>query len=168
MPKSPLNDMAGRMSYQGSGSRSGQNLAKEVLPSFQKILTARRSIRVYDETPIPEQTMQECIWKSILAPSSSNLQPYQLLWIRDPDKKKLVAAACLGQPAATTAAELVVVTARRDLWDTNRKKLIKIMTDDGKKQLPPPVDAYYNKLIPKIMADDFLGVFNFMRRVGFF
>lgn len=159
------------------GVRMGQPESFDLIPSaefaashlasFQKVLRARRSIRVYTGEAIPEATMREILHEATLAPSSSNLQSYELYWVRDPQKKQKLAEACLNQPAATTAGELVVVVARADLWQQNLQKLLGIMTADGKK-LPASVAFYYEKLIPKVMQSDPFGVLNLVRRIAFF
>jgi nitroreductase len=140
--------------------------AQENLAAFQKVLRARRSIRIYTGERIPEASMREILAEATLAPSSSNLQSYQLYWIKDSKKKAEVAAACLGQPAATTAGELVVVVARHDQWRKNLSELLSVMKQNG--ELPPPVKFYYETLIPKVMANDPLGLMNALRRVIYF
>ncbi len=142
------------------------SFAADHLKAFQKVLRARRSIRIYTGERIPETTMRDILEDATLAPSSSNLQSYQLYWIKDAAKKAAVAQACLGQPAATTAGELVVVVARHDLWRENLNELLSVMRKQG--ELPAPVKFYYEKLIPKVMANDPLGISNFIRRVVYF
>ena len=167
MPKSdnPLQDMKGSMGYAGPQENvPSPEFLESALPGFKKPLNARRSIRVYDGKPIPQDIMRDCLKDATLAPSSSNLQPYELYWVKDKEKKKELANACLAQPAATTAGELVVVVARQDLWKTNLSKLLKKLTDEGRKELPAPVNAYYNKIIPRVMKSDFLGFNNLVRR----
>lgn len=141
--------------------------AQKHLKSFQHILNARRSIRVYTGEAIPESVMREILHEATLAPSSSNLQVYEMYWVRDPQKKNHVADACLAQPAAKTAGELVVIVSRPDKAEKNRKMLLQIMTKDGKK-LPESVKYYYEKLIPFAMKTDALGVWNLIRRALFF
>lgn len=138
--------------------------AEANLPAFQRVLLARRSIRVFTGERIPEKAMREILADATLAPSSSNLQSYQLYWVRSAEKRSAVAAACLGQPAATTAGELVVMVARHDLWRHNLKELLQQMTQGGQ-TLPPSVKFYYEKLIPKVMITDPLGLFNIGRRL---
>ncbi len=160
----------------GSRTRAIEAVNPELLPSpafaskhldsFKKVLMARRSIRVYDGERIPEASMREILQEATLAPSSSNLQTYELYWVRDAEKKKALGAACLGQPAATTAGELIVVVARADLWQQNLQKLLTVMKADGRK-LSPSVEFYYGTLIPKIMTRGPLGIFDFLRRVNF-
>lgn len=137
------------------------------LASFQTVVKARRSIRVYTGEPIPEGVMREALKEATLAPSSSNLQTYELYWVRDTERKQLLAEACLGQPAATTAGELIVVAARSDLWQDNLKKLLEIMTA-GDKKLPAAVEFYYGTLIPKLMKRGPLGLFDRIRGLSFF
>lgn len=144
-----------------------REFAASHLESFQKVLKARRSIRIYTGDPVPEAVMREVLKEATLAPSSSNLQTYELYWVRDPKRKKDLAEACLGQPAATTAGELIVVAARSDLWQANLKKLLNVMTA-GDRKLPPSVEFYYKTLIPKIMTRGPLGLMDALRRISFF
>ena len=41
------------------------------------------------------------------------------------------------------------------------------MSNGGSKKLPKSIDTYYNKLIPKVMANDRLGLANLSRKIGF-
>lgn len=161
----PLLEMTDAISYEyNQDERPDESFAETALPGFKQALKARRAIREYDGKPMPEDVMKDCLRDATLAPSSSNLQTFELYWIREPEKKKAVAEACLGQPAATTAGELVVVVARGDLWKINLTKLIDIMTHGGEKTLPGPIDDYYNRIVPLLMRDDRIGFNNFIRR----
>ncbi|MGI9598177.1 MAG: nitroreductase family protein, partial [Acidimicrobiales bacterium] len=114
----PLVEMTGAMNpHLGVEDVPDPGFEETALPGFKQALTARRSIRVFDGEPIPEEVMRDCLRDATLAPSSSNLQPYELYWVRDSTTRTQLAAACLGQPAATTAGELIVVMARRDQWN---------------------------------------------------
>lgn len=151
----------------GNEIRPDENFTETALPGFKLTLNARRSNRIFDGEPIDQEIMRDCLSDAILAPSSSNLQTYELYWVRDGSKKKALIKACLGQPAATTAGELVVVVARGDLWEVNLKKLVNIMTHNGDKPLPKVVDDYYHKITPMIMKTDAFGFHNLMRRINF-
>lgn len=168
MPKTPnpLFKMSHVVSHDDSqAERPGTSFVETALPGFKQALTARRSIREYDGKPVPEEVMRDCLRDAILAPSSSNLQTYELYWARDPGKKQAIAKACLGQPVATTAGELVVVVARTDLWKDHLEKLVDIMTRGGTKPLPGPVRDYYDKIVPMVMRNDAFGFNNLMRRL---
>lgn len=163
-----FSDKSNIKAYISDDLAPSKEMSKDSLKGFKLALQARRSIRIFNGERIPDSEMQDILGDAILAPSSSNLQPYELYWIKDSATKSAVAKACLGQPAAKTAGELVVVVARGDLWKINRDKLVSIMSEDGKKELPPPVKHYYLNLIPKVMSSDPFGLFNLARRLGFF
>lgn len=137
------------------------------LPGFKQALASRRSIRVFDGEPIPEDVVRDCLRDATLAPSSSNLQPYELYWVRDSTTREKLVEACLDQPAAATAGELIVVVARRDQWKTNLDKVWDLMTKGGTVALPEPVDDYYHKITPRLRRTDAIGLDNLLRRVLF-
>lgn len=164
----PLLEMANTKAFDTAEQKApDESFAEIALPGFKRTLIARRSIRVFDGEPIPEAVMRDCLRDAILAPSSSNLQPYELYWVRDSSRRKRLADACLGQPAATTAGEMVVVVARRDLWKTNLDKVWDLMTKHGQQEMPAPVDDYYHRITPMLRRTDALGFDNLVRRVIF-
>jgi nitroreductase len=79
--------------------------------AFQAASRFRRAIRQFDATPIPEEDVYAVLAEATFAPSSGNLQPYELHWVRDPAVKADIAQACNGQKAAATAADLIVIAA---------------------------------------------------------
>jgi len=92
--------------------------------AFQALNQHRRAIRKFNPTSIPEEDIQEVLAEAMLAPSSGNLQPYQLHWIRNANLKAEIAKACHGQQAASTAAEIIVIAAlalpsQNIQWQTN-------------------------------------------------
>lgn len=164
----PFHKLSGSISFLGhEQERPEPSFAETALPGFKQALEARRSIREYDGIPLPETIMKDCLKDATLAPSSSNLQTYELYWVRDVVKKSAIAKACMEQPAATTAGELVVVVARVDLWRSNLDKLINIMTEGGTRPMPEALDDYYRKIVPLLMKTDVLGFYNLVRRVTF-
>jgi nitroreductase len=79
--------------------------------TFCAINGRRRAIREFDGTPLSEGDVRQVLEQTLLAPSSGNLQPYQVHWIRDCATKAAIAAACDGQRAAASAPVLLVVAA---------------------------------------------------------
>jgi nitroreductase len=164
----PLLEMTSTISGRpGEEDVPDETFRDTALPGFKQTLTARRSIRVFDGEPIPEEVMRDCLRDATLAPTSSNLQPYELYWVRDSTTRQRLAEACFDQPATTTAGELVVVVARRDQWKTNLDKMWDLMTHGGSIELPEPVDDYYHRITPRLRQTDALGLGNLMRRVVF-
>lgn len=114
---------------------------------FEKVIRSRRSVRVYTDEPIPEHVMRRCLELAVLAPSSSNLQPWEFYWVRDPENKKRLVRYCLNQPAAATAQELIVCVARLDTWRRNRDLMLQMIADsDGK--FPEVMSDYYRTIVP--------------------
>lgn len=78
---------------------------------FKAMNRQRRAIRDFNSTEISDDDMTAILAEAVLAPSSGNLQPYQLHWISNAETKATIAEACNGQKAAKSAATLIVVAA---------------------------------------------------------
>ncbi|MGB4344677.1 MAG: nitroreductase family protein [Moraxellaceae bacterium] len=110
---------------------------------FRKVVMSRRSVRRFDDTPIPDAVLQDCLDMALLAPNSSNLQPWEFHVIKTPALKKELAVACLNQNAARTAQELVVIVARLETW----KEHCDMMLDNWPEEtVPRVVQSYYGRL----------------------
>ena len=83
---------------------------------FFELINKRRSVRKFKNTKVPESVMRKCLKASLLAANSSNLQPWEFYWIRDPKKKETVVKACFSQNAAKEAKELVIAVSKIDTW----------------------------------------------------
>ncbi|MGI9353779.1 MAG: nitroreductase family protein [Rhizobiaceae bacterium] len=147
--------------------RPNPSFGKSALPGFKKTIQSRRAIRAFDGVPIPQDVMRDCLKDALLAPSASNLQCYEIYWVRDEEKKKQLSDLCLKQPGAITAGDLVVIVSRVDLWKSHLEKLTAIMTDNGKKPLEGPVRDYYENIVPMLMRTDRWGFHNLKRRLMF-
>lgn len=110
---------------------------------FRKVVMSRRSVRRFDDTPIPDAVLQDCLDMALLAPNSSNLQPWEFHLVKTPALKKELAKACLNQNAARTAQELVVIVARLETW----KEHCDMMLDNWPEEtVPKVVQSYYGRL----------------------
>lgn len=134
----------------------------------------RRSVRVFksDETPDPEKVKQ-CIENAVLAPTSSNLQLWEFYHITDKKILDKMTIACLGQNAAKTASQLVVVVTRKDLWKSrakfNANHLKELMGNKSESDYSKREKfalTYYTKLIPTVYTD-FLGIFGWLKYIIF-
>lgn len=138
-----------------------------MLQDFCTVVTSRRSVRIFDKTPIPAHVMEKCLDLALLAPNSSNLQAWEFYWVRSQDKKQQLVEACLSQPAAVHAAELVVCVAKTNTWRQNIKRMISIL----EKSSGPTQKAalkYYSKILPAVYRQGFLNFFGFFKKVSFF
>jgi nitroreductase len=59
-----------------------------------KAIETRRSIRKYQERPIPDDLMKLIFEAGRLAPSAANRQPWAVIAVRNPETKKSAAKAC--------------------------------------------------------------------------
>ena len=125
--------------------------------NFFDVIKNRRSVRKFTGAEVPESIIRKCLKASLLAPNSSNLQPWEFYWIRTYEKKEKIVKACFSQNAAITAKELVVAVARIDTWKRNRNFIIEEYKK--RKKLIPIIDRYYNKLIPFVYYHDRFGIF---------
>lgn len=131
---------------------------------FSKIIGSRRSVRIYDETPVPESVIRNAIDAGLIAPTSSNLQQTEFYWMRSKDKKAQLVAACLGQPAAKTAQELVVIIARTDTWRRNTSDVINQLRASG---APKSAISYYEKIVPLAYNNGPFGLMGLAKRIFF-
>jgi nitroreductase len=130
----------------------------------------RRSVRVYDSTKeIDSGIVKKCIQQATLAPNSSNMQLWEFHHITSQNIIDKITVACLGQSAARTAKQLVVVVVRKDLWKQRAKANFKnLELIYGKKSVSEYSSRekfafnYYKKLIHFLYAD-FLGVFGYIK-----
>ena len=132
---------------------------------FIKVVESRRSVRIYDNSQVKEEDMLKCLELSLLSANSSNLQPWEFYWVKDIDKKNKLIDYCLGQPAASTAQELVVCVARPDNWKINTQIMLDMFKE---KELPQAVSTYYKKIVPLAYNQGFLGLFGFIKKISTF
>lgn len=134
----------------------------------------RRSVRVFDKKiELDTDKVKHCIENAVLAPTSSNLQLWEFYHIIDSDVLEEMTTACLGQNAAKTAKQLVVVVARKDLWRKRAKDNITFLKKSYGDKNPEDYSKrekfalnYYQKLIPSIYTD-FLGILGLMKYMIF-
>ena len=127
---------------------------------FTEVIRARRSCRKYTDQSVPEKVIEQALDEALLAPNSSNMQLWKFYWVNSNAKKEALANACLGQPAATTAQELVVVVADWSQWKRNRNHLIEILK---KNNAPQGSLNYYEKLIPMMYTYGPLSLLGFLK-----
>jgi len=142
--------------------------------TVSEAISYRRSARVYKDEPVDPEHVKQCLVNASLAPTSSNLQLWEFYHITNKDTLNKMAEACLGQNAAKTAQQLVVVVARKDLWRKRAKANIAFLNkvygdqelsnrDAKRKKMAL---AYYGKLIPTLYTD-FLGILGYIKYLVF-
>ena len=133
---------------------------------FFETLEKRRSVRKYLSEPVPREVIDTALSAALLAPNSSNLQPWEIYWVRDAAKKAALVVAAFDQSSASTAAELVVFTARTDTWRRNRSLILEELERRG--SAPRQAIDYYKKIVPLMYAHGPLSLFGLIKRWVFF
>lgn len=132
---------------------------------FVKVVESRRSVRVFKDEAIPEDIIKECLRMALLSPNSSNLQPWEFHWVRSAELKKQLAADCFSQQAAKTASDLIVCVARPSSWKKSQQEIIQEY--QAQKNPPAAVMNYYQKLVPMVYGQGFLGIKGLMKKIIF-
>jgi len=142
----------------------------ETVKALTEIIESRRSIRLFDKSPVPPEVMEKSFDMALLAPNSSNLQPWEFVWVRESQLKAELVKACFSQAAAATAAELVVCIARTKTWKRNCEDMKKQMEQAEAQgtRIPKAAWLYYRKLAPFMYNQGPLGVLGLFKRVIFF
>ena len=128
---------------------------------LKDILNFRRAVRYYAPTPISEEKVRECLRLATLAPTSSNMQLYELYHITNKELLKKLAHACLDQrTAATTAQQMVVFVTRQDKHRAHAKMILDFERGNVQRNSPlerqtkriKDKEAYYGKLMPFVYS----------------
>jgi nitroreductase len=76
----------------------------DVMSAIQK----RRSIRKYKGKEIPREVLTEVLEAARLAPSGANRQPWQLIVVTDPERKKALVPICKDQKFVADCSAFIV------------------------------------------------------------
>lgn len=115
------------------------------LDAFKSVVSSRRSVRIFTDTPISDEVLDDCLRLAMLAPNSSNLQPWEFYVIESIQKRQRANQLCMNQNAAKTANKLIAIVANTHTWRQHAKQIIEQYPS---KPVPKLVKDYYGKLIP--------------------
>ena len=62
-----------------------------------EIIKARRSVRAYQDKPIPDDVLDRLLWAAQWAPSARNVQPWKFIVVKDANLRKQLGEAANGQ-----------------------------------------------------------------------
>lgn len=95
-------------------------------------LKERRSINFFDpERAIPEDEINELIEIASLAPSSLNLQPWEVIVVNDPGKKEILKKCAFDQPKVSEASATLIVIANPNAVEENVDSVLKSWVELG-------------------------------------
>ncbi|MEQ1697955.1 MAG: nitroreductase family protein [Hyphomicrobiaceae bacterium] len=119
--------------------------------AFAKVVRTRRSVRAYLPELIPDSVLDACFELALLAPTSHNLETWQFVDVRNPEKLALLRHYCLDQPPAMQAPTLIVAVARPDYWPKGRRLMLEALAKE--KGAAPELIQKYRTLIPLLLED---------------
>ena len=131
------------MTAQSNNESNESQLHRNHKADFFDVLRSRRSVRVFNGTPVPADVVEQCLELALCAPNSSNLQPWEFHWLKSKEKREQAVPICLGQPAAATAAEIIVCVARTNTWRQARSQMLERFAKDP--TTPESAKTYYQK-----------------------
>ena len=114
--------------------------------AFHRVVAGRRSVRAFLPGPVPREVLDRCLDAARLAPSSSNLQPWEFVIVTDPAVRREADRVCLSQRAVREAPTLVAVVAHRRAWRTRAPLILSTLRARG--LLRKSHERYWGWLIP--------------------
>lgn len=138
---------------------------------FDALVRSRRSMRIYDqEQPFDGLAVQRSLERAVLAPNSSNMQLWEFYRVRDKEKLRVVAKYCMGQKAATTAREMVLVVVRRNLWKKHSRFMLQHYEQYYKEHPEQShrlnrFKKYYGRMMPMYYFQDWFGLWGRVRQL---
>jgi nitroreductase len=85
---------------------------------LSELLRERRATPRFEPTPVHEADLRKIIEAGLEAPSGYNLQPWRFVVVRDPEKRKQLRGAAMGQPKVEEAPVVIVACGDPEGWRT--------------------------------------------------
>ena len=129
---------------------------------FFDTVDERRSVRNFLPDSVAPEVLDRCLDAARKAPSSSNLQPWEFVIIRDPAVRAEANKVCLSQQAAVTAPVLIAVVAHKDTWKRNSTEILRVFDERG--ILRDGQRRYWGRIIPILYRSGPFGLFGWVKR----
>ncbi len=93
------------------------NLARQTAEKkLSDAIQERRATQHFESTPVPDEDLERILWAGMEAPSGYNLQPWRFIVVRDPEQRRRLREAAMGQPKVEEAPVVVVACGDTDGW----------------------------------------------------
>ncbi|GMQ49588.1 nitroreductase family protein [Vibrio sp. 10N] len=139
------------------------------ISELEQLLHSRRSVRKYDaDAAFDHNAVQRALENATLSPNSSNMQMWAFHRVISDSKRQKLAEICMGQNAAKTANELVVVTVTPDKWKQRaamNADIVRANFNGREDDTAKRAFKYYDKLIPMVYNNDAWGLRGLMRKL---
>ena len=81
-----------------------------------EVLLSRKSVRAYEDRPIPEEVRAEILHAAMRAPTAGNMMLYSIIDVREQRAKDILARTCDNQPFIATAPLVLLFLADYQRW----------------------------------------------------
>ncbi|MGG0643815.1 nitroreductase family protein [Sporosarcina gallistercoris] len=89
----------------------------ELFAPLSEVIHARKSVRKFEsDYHIAPEVIEEMLQEAILAPSSSNLQPWRFIVIQDPEAKKKIKEFSFNQEQMETSSAIIAVIGDTEMY----------------------------------------------------
>ncbi len=115
-------------------------------------IKSRRSINFFEpESPLSEEKIRELIEIANLAPSSFNLQPWKVVVVRTPQRKKALRECAMNQAKVTEAPAVLIMVADIQGLEQNEKKVLDSWQDLG--YMKPEMRSTYSDMMKSLYGE---------------
>lgn len=95
-------------------------------------IKSRRAINLFDPTrPVPEEALRELLALASLSPSSSNLQPWEVVLVTDLERRKILRACASNQAKVEEAPAVLIVIANPGAIEENIDRVLADRVEKG-------------------------------------
>ncbi len=114
-------------------------------------IKSRKSVRSYNEEPIPDEVLNEILEAGRLAPSWVNVQPWKFIVIKDEKTKELLFKASGEQKQILGANVIIACVADMEAWD--KKNFGAVLEKSGRNQMVQDFILNSPTLNPSLLGD---------------
>lgn len=105
---------------------------REAEKSLSAVIRERRATGSFEPVPVQDEDLKKILQAGLEAPSGYNLQPWRFVVVRDPEQRKKLRAAAMGQPKVEEAAVVIVACGDPLGWrDGDLEEMLKLAKEHG-------------------------------------
>jgi len=112
----------------------------------------RRAINYFEPgKPLPDKTLDELLELANLAPSSFDLQPWKVVAVRDPERKKKLRECAMNQQKVEEASAVLIMVADPDGVEENKDRMLESWASLG--YIKPEARGGYSEVIDSLYGE---------------
>jgi nitroreductase len=98
---------------------------------LSQVIQERRATDHFEPIPVHDEDLKKILQAGLEAPSGYNLQPWRFVVVRDPEQKKKLRAAAMGQPKVEEAGAVIVACGDTQGWRQDMHEMSKLALEHG-------------------------------------